>query len=92
MKIFYFLKYFLCDPCFYATVQKFRLLDYVILLHHQQNLHFSRMANLLSLSCKLPKFNVDLHNVFPTAALLFDTQLLLNAVPYGVSRLTFIIL
>ena len=29
----YFLKYFFCDPCFYATVQKFRLLDYIILLH-----------------------------------------------------------
>ena len=24
---------FFCDPCVYATVQKFRLLDYVILLH-----------------------------------------------------------
>ena len=33
MKMFYFLKYFLYDPCFYATVQRFRLLDYVILLH-----------------------------------------------------------
>ena len=24
---------FLCDPCFYATVQRFKLLDYIILLH-----------------------------------------------------------
>ena len=24
---------FFCDPCFYVTVEKFRLLDYVILLH-----------------------------------------------------------
>ena len=28
-----FLDYFFCDPCFYAPVQNFRLLDYVILLH-----------------------------------------------------------
>ena len=36
MKILYFPKiflYFLSDPSFYATVQKFRLLDYVVLLH-----------------------------------------------------------
>ena len=36
MKILYFPKKFLkffCDPCFYATVQKFSLLDYAILLH-----------------------------------------------------------
>ena len=36
MKILYFPKkllYFFCDPCFYATAQKFRLLDFVILLH-----------------------------------------------------------
>ena len=35
MKVLYFPKKsppFFCDPCFYATVQKFRLL-YVILLH-----------------------------------------------------------
>ena len=33
MKSLYFpqklLKYFFCDSCFYATVHKFRLLDYV---------------------------------------------------------------
>ena len=28
-----FLRYFFCDPCFYATVEKFRLLDHVIVLH-----------------------------------------------------------
>ena len=38
MKIFYFpnkipIVFFFCDSCFYATVQKFRLLDYAILLH-----------------------------------------------------------
>ena len=37
MKILYFPKkipvIFFCDPCFYATVQNFRLLDYDILLH-----------------------------------------------------------
>ena len=37
MKALYFPKnfssIFFCDPCFYATVQKFRLLDYVKLLH-----------------------------------------------------------
>ena len=32
MENFYFPLDF-CDPCFYATVQKFRLLDYVILLY-----------------------------------------------------------
>ena len=36
MKILHFPKkflYFFHDPCFYVTVQNFRLLDYVILLH-----------------------------------------------------------
>ena len=37
MKVLYFAKtffwYFLCDPSFYATAQKFRLLDYIITLH-----------------------------------------------------------
>ena len=37
MKVFYFPKnssnIFFWDPCFYLTVQKYRLLDYVILLH-----------------------------------------------------------
>ena len=28
-----FLSYFFCDPCFYVTVQKFRLPYYLILLH-----------------------------------------------------------
>ena len=36
---------------------------------------FVRVANLLSLSCKLPKLNVGLH-VFPTTVSHFDTQLL----------------
>ena len=36
MKILYFPKKFLYiffDPCFYPSVQKFRLLDYVIMVH-----------------------------------------------------------
>ena len=36
MKILYFpqkITLFFCDSCFYAPVMKFRLLDYVILLH-----------------------------------------------------------
>ena len=36
MEILYFPKkffYLFCDSCFYATVQKFKLLVYVILLH-----------------------------------------------------------
>ena len=35
MKICYFPVYFLlfCDACFYATIQKFRLLDYVFTLY-----------------------------------------------------------
>ena len=28
-----FLQYFICCPCFYATAQKLRQLDYVILLN-----------------------------------------------------------
>ena len=37
MKVIYFskkfLKYLFSDSCFYVTLQKFRLLDYVMLLH-----------------------------------------------------------
>ena len=33
MKKICFSLYFFCDPCFYATVEKFRLLDYLILLY-----------------------------------------------------------
>ena len=33
MSIFPEIPQFFCDSCFYATAQKIRLLDYVILLH-----------------------------------------------------------
>ena len=33
MKILYFPKNIPCDSCFYVTVQKFKLLDYVMVLH-----------------------------------------------------------
>ena len=33
MNILNFPKYFFCDPSFYVTVQKFRMLGYMVLLH-----------------------------------------------------------
>ena len=48
MKILYFRKnssnIFFCDSCFYASAQKFRVLDYVILLY----------ATVLSMILKRP--------------------------------------
>ena len=79
MKKFYFpvLIFFFCDPCLYATLQKFRLLDYVILLR----------ATILGMTLKGLFVLNKIHSWL--VRLIWERQMLVIITKYNISTILF---